>query len=435
MLLLVSGCMAAGEAPVVPAGPSPSPSPSPGPSATTSYYRDVQPLIERSCIGCHTTGGAAPLSFDDPAAVARLAPAINGALASGRMPPFYASKSCNTYANDPRLTTEELALVATWTAEGGPLGDAADARHASPITVSAIRHDKMMDIGGEFDTRLMSKTDNYRCFIMDPGAAGDLMVSGYEVIPGNKQLVHHVLAYLVAPANIPDVEALDAAEPGLGYECFGGVGVPGALGNQIAGWVPGGSATSLPEGTGIPVAAGSRVVVQIHYNLLALGAESSPMDQTRVALQTAPAGSLEAARIIPMLKHDLAIDAYDADSFQVGELPLPRNQVGTTVYRLTGHMHMLGKQVKLEVVHGDGSSTCLLDIPRWDFQWQREYSLVTPYTVAAGDRLKITCVYDNSAAHQPVVNGTQQTPRDVAWGESSLDEMCMTYMTFTAATR
>ncbi len=101
------------------------------------------------------------------------------------------------------------------------------------------------------------------------------------------------------------------------------------------------------------------------------------------------------------------------------------------MYRLTGHMHMLGKQVRLEVVHTDGSSTCLLDIPNWDFQWQREYSLVTPYRVAAGDRLKITCVYDNSAAHQPVVNGTQQTPRDVTWGESSLDEMCMTYMTFT----
>jgi len=400
--------------------------------ATTSYLRDVQPLIERSCLGCHTAGGVAPLAFDDPAAVVTLAPAIQGAIMSGRMPPFYASDDCAHYERDPRLSAEEKALIATWVSEGAPLGDPADARHASPITPTLVRHDKMMDIGGDFDTKVMARTDNYRCFVMDPGATTDFMVSGYEVIPDNRALVHHVLAYLVAPANVAELEGLDAADPGLGYECMaGGVGVQGAVTNQVAGWIPGGSATKLPAGTGLAVARGSKIVIQIHYNLLALAGGGSSLDKTQLALETAPAGSLREAKILPMVKHNLAIDAYDANSVQVAELPLPRAQVGTTVYRLTGHMHMLGKQVRLEVVHTDGSSTCLLDIPNWDFQWQREYSLVTPYRVATGDRLKITCVYDNSAAHQPVVNGTQQTPRDVTWGESSLDEMCMTYMTFT----
>ncbi|MFO0723887.1 MAG: hypothetical protein U1E65_08905 [Myxococcota bacterium] len=418
-------------------GPTPSPSPSPSPTmspppvTTTSYYRDVQPILERSCNGCHVTGGIAPLAFDDPATTAGYASAINAQIASGKMPPFYASAGCNSYQHDPRLSPQEAALVATWASEGGPLGDAKDAAHAMPIAPTTVRHDTMMDIGGDFDARLMSETDNYRCFVMDPGAATDIMVSGYEVIPGNKRIVHHVLAYLVAPADVPTLVANDAADPGLGYSCMaGGVNVPGAIGNQVAGWVPGASATRLPEGTGIEVAAGSKIVIQIHYNLLGAGSGST-LDKTTLALETAPAGSLTPARILPMVKHNLAIAAYDANSVQVQELTLPRANVGSSIYRLTGHMHMLGKEVKLEAVHRDGSSTCLLDIPTWDFQWQREYSLTTPYLVQTGDKLRITCVYDNSAAHQPVVNGVQQTPRDVTWGESSLDEMCMTYMTFT----
>lgn len=399
---------------------------------TTSYLRDIQPLIERSCLGCHTAGGAAPLAMDRPEDVIALAPAILGAVSSGRMPPFYASADCNSYEHDPRLSAAERALLEKWVGEKAPLGDPAEARHADePIAPPVVRADRLMDLGGDFDVRAMDgRADNYRCFVMDPQIETDMMVTGYEVVPDNRPLVHHVLAYLVAPAQLGDLEANDAADEGPGYECFsGGIGVQGAVANQIAGWIPGGSAQRLPENTGLEIAAGSKIVIQIHYNLLALAPDASPMDNTQLALELAPAGSVETARILPILKRNLDIEAFDANSTQMVETPLP-NAAGTTLFRLTGHMHMLGKQVKLEALHADGSSTCLLDIPAWDFQWQREYSLVTPFTVARGDRLRLTCVYDNSASNQPVVNGAQQQPRDVAWGESSLDEMCMTYLVF-----
>lgn len=404
---------------------------SPDVEVTTSYLRDVQPIVERSCVACHVAGGVAPFSFEDPEAVRALAPAMLGAIEGGRMPPFLASADCNTYAHDPRLSADEVALFATWVSEGAPLGDPAEARHAEPIAPPTIARDVVMDIGGDFDATLMGQSDNYRCFVMDPGASEDFMVSGYEVIPGNRAIVHHVLAYLVEPAQVPDLEAMDAAEPGLGYECFsGGVGISGAVQSQVAGWVPGGGAVRLPEGTGLEVAAGSKIVIQVHYNLL-VGEGTSTLDRTQLALQTAPAGSLVAARILPALKRNLDIRAGDAESVQQVEIPLPNLRSETTLYRFTGHMHLLGKQVRLEAMHRDGTSTCLLDIPRWDFQWQRDYSLAQPFTLSPGDKLKLTCVYDNSAENQPVVDGAQLTPRDVQWGESSLDEMCMTYIFFT----
>lgn len=418
--------------------PNPPPNPMAGADAgmqvaetTTSYLRDIQPILERSCFGCHAGGGPAPLVFDDPASAIALAAQITYAVVTERMPPFYASADCNRYEHDPRLNNEEKALLMAWLDEGAPLGDAKDERHAEVIAPSTVRHDVVMDLGGEFDATLMNNSDNYRCFVMDPGATDDLMVSGYEVLPGNRAIVHHVLAYLVPPANVRELEANDAADPGLGYICFsGGVGVQGAIANQVAGWVPGGAATRLPEGTGLEVQAGSKIVIQIHYNLLAVGPGVTPLDRTQLALETAPKDSLRPARILPALKRNLSIPAGEASSVQEQEVPL-FGAAGTTVYRLTGHMHMLGTQVRLEVLHQGGGSTCLLDVPRWDFNWQREYSLIEPYTVQQGDRLKITCVYDNSAENQPIVNGVRQAPRDVAWGESSLDEMCMTYMTFT----
>jgi hypothetical protein len=426
LVLLVVGLCACGV-----------PTPTPGePEAeakkTTSYLRDVQPLVERSCKSCHTAGGVAPLALDTPEQVTALGPALWSAIDSGRMPPFFAASSCNTYENDPRLTDAEKALFKTWLDEGSPLGDPAEARHAPTPQLPVVRHDVELSIGGEFDVRKMNDTDNYQCFVMNPGNTSDLMVRGYEVIPGNLAVVHHVLAYVVTADQVAQLEALDAQDPRLGYACqTGGVGIQGATRNQVAGWVPGQYPSRMPADTALLLPANSRLVVQIHYNLAALNDPSvSPFDRTRLALETAPAGMYRRGQILPMLKPNLAIAAGDANSVQTLEVALPPAFRGATVYRAMAHAHQLATQVKLEVVKPDGSSRCVLDNPKWDFNWQRDYTLTTPVQLVTGDRLRITCVYDNSAANQPMVGGVQQAPRAVSWGEGSFDEMCMTYLTF-----
>lgn len=402
------------------------------PPPTTSYLRDVQPLVERSCRSCHTAGGVAPFALDTPEQVMGMAPSMWNAISAGRMPPFFASRDCNTYEHDGRLSDAEKALFKAWLDEDTPLGDAAEERHAVTPQLPVVRHDVELDIGGDFDVRKMNDTDNYQCFVLDPRNDTDLMVRGYEVIPGNRAVVHHVLTYVVPVDQRTQLDALDAQDPRLGYGCqTGGVGIQGAIRNQIAGWVPGQFPSRMPADTALVLPARSKLVMQIHYNLNALNDPTvSPLDKTRLALETVPAGSLTRGQILPMLKPNLNIAAGDANSVQVLETPVPAAFRNATLYRAMGHAHQLATRVKLEVLKPDGSS---LDNPRWDFNWQRDYTLVKPVTVAQGDRLRITCEYDNSAKNQPLIGGVPQAPRTVTWGESSFDEMCMTYLTFSQA--
>jgi hypothetical protein len=398
---------------------------------TPTYFHDIQPIVERSCQSCHRTGGIAPFSLQDPNTAVQMSAAMLADLESGKMPPFYASTSCNSYQHDPRLSADEMDLFRRWVNGGSPLGNEADSQHAVVEMPAPVRHDVDMAIA-PYDVRADGGTanDNYHCFPLDPQQAADVMVTGYEVSPGSLGVVHHVLAYVVPPSQLAQLQALDDAEPGPGYSCLsGGVGIPNAIQNEIAGWVPGSAPAHLPSGSGLVLAGGSRIIMQVHYNLLALGRGASATDQTHLALELAPMGSVRTAKILPMLKHNLAINAFDANSVQVQEVSAFLFS-GATIYSLAGHMHLLGSEVKLELVHGSGASTCLVDEKNWDFNWQRAYELVNPVHVLATDKIRITCTYDNSQAHQPYVNGAQQTSRDVTWGESSLDEMCMTYVTY-----
>ena len=101
------------------------------------------------------------------------------------------------------------------------------------------------------------------------------------------------------------------------------------------------------------------------------------------------------------------------------------------LWRVWGHMHTLGDRFTLDLIRKNGERERLLDIPRWDFNWQGAYDLIDPVKVELGDRVEMACVWDNSADNQPMVRGVKQTPRDVTWGEGTLDEMCLGGVTIT----
>ncbi len=402
----------------------------PGPP---TYVRDVQPLIERSCLSCHVTGGIAPVQFDTPEKAQALSGSIWSAIESKRMPPYYASAECNSYKEDPRFTAAELDTIRRWVDSGATIGDVREEQHATIPELPTIRRDRVMSIGTDYDARTMDQSlDNYRCFAMDPMITEQTMVTASEVIPGNVQLVHHVLAYEVLATQLAELKALDDAAPGPGYPCkSGSVGIDGTLMRQVAGWVPGSSPYRMPTNSGLHLSAGSQLVVQIHYNLNALGrGEVSPFDRTQLALETDTSGTLKLARIIPMLKQNLDIPAFEKQSVQTSKFPVGLIYSGARVYGLAGHMHQLGTEVKLERLKKDASTQCMIDIQNWDFNWQRTYLLEHPITFEVEDEVRITCTYDNSQENQAYIGGVQQTPRRVRWGESSFDEMCMVYMTF-----
>ena len=144
-------------------------------------------------------------------------------------------------------------------------------------------------------------TDDYRCFLVDPQLATDQLVSGVHIVPDNADMVHHVIVSKVEPEAVDEAEALDAGDPGDGWTCFGGAGLAGTRGGNldkadwVGAWAPGGGERVMAEDIGIPLAAGSRLVVQVHYNLLA----GTGTDQSTVRLrlgEAQPHGALVGAR-------------------------------------------------------------------------------------------------------------------------------------------
>ncbi len=98
---------------------------------------------------------------------------------------------------------------------------------------------------------------------------------------------------------------------------------------------------------------------------------------------------------------------------------------GFVVHAVTLHMHKLGTSALVRLEREDGTQETLLQISHWDFNWQRLYNFEEPVTVQPGDQLTVECHWDNSQENQPIVGGVKQTPKDVNWGEGTVDEMCV----------
>lgn len=391
-----------------------------------TFYRDVLPIVQARCTACHRDGNIAPFSLERYEDAWPWRDAIAAAVTAGTMPPWLPDSSCAEYTNDPTLPPLEIDTLVDWAAELGPRGNPDDA--PPPV-------DHGDDALPRVDVELSSPeaytpvgADDYRCFLLDWPLDTPAFVTGFHVRPGNPTMVHHVIAYRIAPERVPEYEALDADDPSAGYPCFGGPGGavndPGA-GLWLGAWAPGGHATPYPEGTGLAIEPDAKVVLQIHYNTAAGDGGS---DRTSIELMTADTVEREAFMMLwadlDWLGGNMSIPAGDADVVHSWALDptvvmdfltdvIPKD-APFLIHSSAHHMHLLGTSARHRIVHQDGSETCLLDIPRWDFGWQSAYGFREPQRFEPGDTLELTCHWNNAAGSD-----------DVNWGEGTRDEMCL----------
>ncbi|MBK8238386.1 MAG: monooxygenase [Deltaproteobacteria bacterium] len=391
-----------------------------------TFYRDVLPVMQARCTACHRDGNIAPFSLERYEDAWPWREAIAAAVTAGTMPPWLPDSSCAEYSHDPTLPPTEIDTLVAWAAEQGPRGNPDDAP-------AAVDHgdDGLPRVDVELSSPLAYTpvgADDYRCFLLDWPLDTPSFVTGFHVRPGNPSLVHHVIAYRIAPDRVPEYEALDAADPSAGYPCFGGPGGavtdPGA-GLWLGAWAPGGHATPYPEGTGLAIEPDAKVVLQIHYNTAASDGDS---DRTSIELMTADTVEREAFMLLwadlDWLAGNMPIPAGDADVVHSWALDptvvmdfltdvIPPN-APFLIHSSAHHMHLLGRSARHRILHPDGGETCLLDIPRWDFAWQSAYGFATPQRFEPGDTLELTCHWDNGAGDE-----------EVNWGEGTRDEMCL----------
>jgi hypothetical protein len=312
-------------------------------------------------------------------------------------------------------------------------------------------------------------TDDYRCFVLDPGFDTDQLVSGVQISPDNAAIVHHVIVSKVEPDQVGTAKALDAKDPGDGYTCFGGAGIAGVAGGNlddadwVGAWAPGGGERVMADDIGIPLKAGTQLVVQVHYNLLAgSGPDRSTVrlrlseakGSRRTPLQTmllpAPVelpcrdnrtkGLCNRTVAVADLKKRFAEEPATADLLHLLCGPVEPGPVQSctrpvrsdaTIRAVAGHMHLLGRAITVDVNKGTPKARRVLDIPIWNFDDQGSIPLKKPVDIGPGDTVTVTCTHDQELRDLlPAFEGT--TDRYVAWGEGTTDEMCLGIVLMTA---
>ena len=301
-------------------------------------------------------------------------------------------------------------------------------------------------------------TDDYRCFLLDPKLTADSFVTGFNVKPGNPDVVHHVILFRVPPDRVAEAKAKDAATPGQGWTCFGTSG----LGNDqsiddapwLGAWAPGGSEQVYGSGLGEQFQAGSRIVMQVHYNLLN-GAEP---DRSAAELRLTSNRSTKAleTQLLPAPVElpcraghtgklcDRAASVADVKARfgdRPGELanllhllcggePAGPTQSCTrtiqtreTIRGVAGHMHLLGRSIKIEVNPGTPRARTVLNVKVWDFDNQGSVP-TPPIRLRNGDTVRVTCTHTQKLRDAlPALRGIPD--KYVVWGEGTTDEMCL----------
>jgi len=421
-----------------------------GEAAAITWHQDIAPIVGQKCGGCHVSGGIAPFSLETYAAAAPFAALLVDAVERQVMPPFLAdtTEECEPrfgFKDDPRLTDAELALLRGWVEDGAPEGDP---KTAVPLPPPPNRELEGADIHLKIPTPVLIKgdKDQYVCFSIDPGIDVDTWIDGQQVTPGNDKVVHHVLVYVDPDRASEQLMGADGS-----YPCFGGPGLNNT--SLLGAWAPGAPAFVTPPDVAMRIEAGSRIVVSVHYH--PSGVDELD-DSTTVHLRRF-AGFPTYIGLVAMIGNSstesmgLLPGPNDPDGIPIFQIPA--GAVGHTeemlievtpdlpeirLFGATPHMHYVGTDMLLGIRREDPppgvpAEECLLQTPRWDFQWQQLYSYAAGLDelprAHAGDKVYLRCTYNNSLTNPFVVKALAEQgltqPQVVKLGESTLDEMCL----------
>lgn len=390
--------------------------PEPPLPARVTYSEQIAPILEKNCVECHRPGQAAPFSLRTYADARRWAAMLVETVQQGRMPPWHAD-SHGEFEDEKIVSAWEKRLLAAWLRAGAPEGKPRPSPLPEPPAPAwrLGKPDLVLEPGESF-TLAAEGGDVYRHFVLPTALPEHRYLAAVEIQPGNRKVVHHVTVFLDRSKR---ARKRDAADPGPGYTTGGALGfVPiGTLG----GWAPGNQPHRLPKDTGISLPKGADIVLQIHYHKVG----TPETDRTRVGLYFAKTLPRRRMRSIALETRELTIPAGDAD------VTVRASTVLTTsvmLYSLMPHLHYRGKAMTITARLPSDEERTLLNVPRYDFQWQRTYRLHKPIPLPVDTELRLEAHFDNSATNP---RNPTLPPRTVHWGENSTDEMCTAFLGVT----
>ncbi len=420
---------------------------------TPTFSKDVAPILYKNCTNCHRPGEIAPMSLLTYADARPWVRSIQTRITNGTMPPWHADPSYGAFANDRRLSASEKDTILKWIAAGAPEGDKNELppqpKYADgwmigqPDVVLTMQEDYAIPASG---------TVNYQYFEVPTNFTEDRWIQAFEVRPGNRAVVHHVIIYtrdpnaadrmraqarqaaasggqrpqpLISFAEGMDIPAGQTGGPDLPPDQRRVVGPndrpnPGGFTGSIGGYVPGNPARVYESGTATKLPAGASLVFQMHYTTTG----KATTDRTSIGIIFAkekPKVELHGAVLANGALH---IKANDPNARVDAAMTVNRD---IELYSILPHTHVRGKGWQYEAIYPDGRKETLLSVPHYDFDWQTDYIYRTPVKIPKGTKIHATAWYDNSAANK----SNPDPSKDVWWGDQTWEEMMFTGLTFS----
>jgi hypothetical protein len=388
--------------------------------AQVTFNRDVLPILQRNCQVCHRPGEIGPMSFLTYETTRPWAKAIKVAVASKKMPPWFADPAFGHFRNERRLTDSEIAVLVAWADAGAPEGDVTD----KPVAVNFstgwnIRPDLVFKLPKPYQVPPRGTIEYTYVTVSEPFQEDTWIVAG-EIRPSLRSAVHHVIA------NVRSKGSKWMAQAQLGSEPYApgpsrnedlikaNGGDPAVLDNEfLVGYVPGMEAQRFDlDDSAKLIPAGADIVFELHYTTNGVAGE----DLTMVGLELAKTPPKRLFMSLTAAQTNLHIAPGDPNA--EAKATVTFGQPVDFVY-MQPHMHLRGKDMKIDAVYPTGEKETLLSVPRYDFNWQIVYYEKTPLRFPRGTTLELTAHWDNSAANKWNPDPTAT----VRWGDQSWQEM------------
>jgi Ca2+-binding EF-hand superfamily protein/peroxiredoxin len=373
-------------------------------STPVTYHRDISRIMEANCVECHHKGGVGPFALDSYEAVIEHAGMIRKQVERGAMPPWFAAplegRAHSPWSNDRSLSERDRADLLAWLSADRAKGDIADAPkpRVFPGEWSIGKPDAIIAAAKPISIKAEG-TMPYQHVTVATEFSEDRWVRGYEILPSAREVVHHVI--------------VSVHEKGSKVRGGGDEGAEG----YWAAYVPGNTKQIYPEGFARKLPAGATVSFQIHYTPNGKAVE----DTIRMGLLFSKTPPKYVVHTTGLSNARLSIPPGEANHVEVAQRTLP---VDVNVMAWMAHMHVRGKAFKFEVILPGGKTETLLDIPKYDFNWQLRYDYAMPHFLPRGSKVKITAVFDNSSGNPANPDPT----KTVRWGQQTFDEMMIGYM-------
>ncbi|MBO93293.1 MAG: hypothetical protein CMI32_00135 [Opitutales bacterium] len=364
-----------------------------------TYHNRISRILQTHCAECHREGGVGPFALESYTDAKENAGMIRKVISEGIMPPWFAAAPPkghpSPWANDRSLPPEDKADLISWIRNGKPEGNPADAplsnkrasewRIGQPDVVFSLPREVPVKATGQMPyVYLRVKTD----------FPEDRWVEAVEVRPTAPAVVHHVLVF------VTEAGRFNRSQTG-----------------SLAAYVPGNTFVEFPEGVAKKLPAGATLLFQMHYT----PSGKATSDRTRIGLRFAKKSPAKIIRTLPVANRRLRIPANESNHRETASRYVP---TGTVVRAFMPHMHLRGKAFKYELLKQNGERETLLEVPRYDFNWQLRYELKEPRSLPSGSRIEVTGVFDNSSE-----NPANPDPnRIVRWGDQSDEEMLIGYV-------